>query len=270
MARTPSHNRLPLRQELALPPAPPAFAALAVQAVAALTAAAIGVAAAAMAQGNALGFLQWALLQGIIAAAIGHRLGMAVWWLPIHLAFAPALVTTLSFNWSPPWFLGAFLLLALVYGKTYRTQVPLYLSSRAAAEATARLLPRDGGFSFLDLGSGGGGLIRHLHQARPDGNYHGIEAALLPFLLSLCRNLNAAHGCRISWGDFWIRDLAPYDVVYAYLSPAPMAALWRKARMEMRPGSVFISNSFAVPGVEPELCIELRDLGRSRLYLWRM
>jgi hypothetical protein len=225
---------------------------------------------AAATPAQSLSPLQWALLQGVIAVAIGHRLGMAKWWLPIHLAFAPALAAALGLDWSPSWYLGAFLLLALVYGETYRTQVPLYLSSRAAAEAAARLLPPHGGFSFVDLGSGCGGLLHHLRRARPDGNYHGVEAAPLPFLLSICRNLVAANGCHISWGNFWNLDLAPYDVVYAYLSPAPMAALWRKARMEMRPGSVFISNSFAVPGVTPERCLKLDDFAGSTLHVWRM
>lgn len=249
---------------------PPALTALMVQLLALLTVAMIAAAASALTQEWVAGDFRWALLHGTLAALIGHRLGMAVWWLPIHLAFAPALVAALAFALPPLWFFGGFVLLMLVYGKTYQTQVPLYLSSRAAAEATARLLPEQHGFSFLDLGSGCGGLLHHLRKARPDGNYQGVEAAPLPFLLSMCRNLVAANGCRISWGNFWNRDLAPYDVVYAYLSPAPMAKLWRKARMEMRPGSVFISNSFAVPGVTPQHSLELRDFGGSVLHLWRM
>jgi hypothetical protein len=161
-------------------------------------------------------------------------------------------------------------LLALMYGKIYQTRVPLYLSSRAAAQATALLLPAQPGFSFLDLGSGCGGLLHRLGKVRPDGNYHGIEAALLPFLLSKCRNVFRATGCRMNWGNFWNQGFASYDVVYAYLSPVPMAALWRKARAEMRPGSIFISNSFAVPGVTPEVSLELDDFEGSTLHVWRM
>jgi hypothetical protein len=74
----------------------------------------------------------------------------------------------------------------------------------------------------------------------------------------------------IAWGDFWRVDLKDYDVVYAYLSPAPMARLWNKAVREMRPGSVLVSNTFAVPGVTPHFEIELGDRMRSTLYGWRM
>lgn len=249
---------------------PPALMALLTQFAALLLVILIAFAIPELASARTLSPLQWALLQGVIATTIGHRLGMAAWWLPLHLVFAPALVAALALALSPPWFFGGFVLLALVYGKTYQTQVPLYLSSRAAAQATALLLPEQRGFSFLDLGSGCGGLLHHLGKVRPDGNYHGIEAAPLPLLLSKCRNFFRATGCRMSWGNFWNRNLAPYDVVYAYLSPVPMAALWRKARAEMHPGSIFISNSFAVPGVTPEMSVELDDFEGSTLHVWRM
>lgn len=270
MARTPSHNRLAVIHGLPLPPVSPALAALPVQAVAALIAIAVDVAVSAIVHGQALGHFHWALFQGIVAAAIAHRLGMAAWWLPIHLAFTPALVMTLSLNIYPFWFLGAFLLLALIYGKTYQTQVPLYLSSRAAVDALASLLPERRGFSFLDLGSGCGGLLRCLSRQRPDGNYHGIEAAPLPFLMSRCRALFGATDCGLTWGNFWNRDLAPYDVVYAYLSPVPMMELWRKARREMRRDSIFVSNSFLVPGFAPEMSIKVDDFEGSMLHVWRM
>ncbi len=249
---------------------PVALTALLAQVFAILCVTLIAAATPALTQGQAPGQMQWALMQGVIAAAIGHRLGLAAWWLPVHLAYTPALVAVHSLDLPPTWFLGGFLLLALIYGKIYQTRVPLYLSSRAAAGALASLLPKRRGFSFIDLGSGCGGLLHELRTARPDGNYHGIEAAPLPFLLSRCRTLLMATGCRFIWGDFWTFDLACYDVVYAYLSPLPMAALWRKARREMRPGSIFVSNSFGIPGVTPHYSLALSDFGGSVLHLWSM
>jgi hypothetical protein len=68
----------------------------------------------------------------------------------------------------------------------------------------------------------------------------------------------------------WDSDLAQYDVVFAYLSPVPMDALWRKAKQEMRPGSVFISNTFAVQDQLPLETITVNDLHQSTLYLWKM
>ncbi|PWB56908.1 MAG: hypothetical protein C3F18_04775, partial [Nitrosomonadales bacterium] len=76
--------------------------------------------------------------------------------------------------------------------------------------------------------------------------------------------------CEIRWGSLWHADLQPFDVVYAYLSPVPMADLWRKIQREMRPGTLFISNTFQVPGVEPDEVVQLDDLHQSRLYLYRL
>jgi hypothetical protein len=38
----------------------------------------------------------------------------------------------------------------------------------------------------------------------------------------------------------------------------------------MRPGSLFISNTFAVPEHPPQETLTVEDLHRSTLYLWRM
>ena len=48
-----------------------------------------------------------------------------------------------------------------------------------------------------------------------------------------------------------------------------MPRLWEKVRREMRPGSLFISNSFDVPGFPPDETVELHDLSRARLLVWR-
>ena len=269
----PNHNKLAIPRvfpSISISMMPPALTALISQVVALMGLGLVAVLVSQFEMELSLEPLWWGLMQGIFAALVGHYLGMARWWLPINLVFVPAILLVLTMDLSPLWFLGAFLLLLLVYGKVYRTQVPLYLSSGEAIEAVASLLPKDSGFSFVDLGSGCGGLLQQLNKIRPDGTYHGIEAAPLPFILSKCRSLFGVSDWRVSWGDFWQMDLSQHDVVYAYLSPVPMALLWRKVRKEMRPGSILISNSFVVPGIEPEITLKLGDFGGSTLYLWRI
>ncbi len=131
------------------------------------------------------------------------------------------------------------------------------------------LLPQQAGFRLLDLGCASGGLLYRLGKARPDGHYTGVELSPLSYLLSWLRT-RANPATQSRWGDFWQVDLAPYDVVYAYLSPAAMPRLWRKVNREMRPGSVFVSNSFCVPGVEPAQALPVGDRMRSTLYVWHM
>ena len=211
-----------------------------------------------------------ALIQGGIAAFLGSRLGLASWWLPINLLFSPALVSTLSFGVAPSWFFAAFVLLFLVYWSVFRSQVPLYLSSRKARAAVAGLLPSKAGVRFLDLGAGLGGMLSYLDAQHPDGNFSGMEIAPLPFVLGWTRKIATRSKYSLQWGDFWSHNLADQDVVYAYLSPVPMARLWRKVCDEMPAGSRFISNTFLVPGVEPERVVELDDFHHSRLYVYRV
>lgn len=222
---------------------------------------------AAAAGGDAM---TWALLQGIVAARLARGIGMQAWWIPMHALFVPGLVWTLGFGLPPAYALAALCLLVSLYRGVSRTRVPLFLSSRAELQAVAELLPRERSFTFLDLGCGLGGVLAYLACARPAGRYYGIESAPVPYLLSRLRSALKAPSCRISWGDFNELDLGRYDVVYAYLSPAAMGDLWRKASREMRSGSLLISNSFAVPGIPAALTVATGAQGESRLLLWRM
>ena len=89
------------------------------------------------------------------------------------------------------------------------------------------------------------------HNYAPDWLITGIEAAPAPFAFSRWRG-RFTHNLSLLRADFWQHPLAGYDVVYAFLSPVPMPELWAKARREMAPGSLLISNSFAIPNVNPE------------------
>ena len=248
---------------------PPAVIALLLQ-LAAFVLAAAGLSSI----GLTVTTLLFATLCGVIAAVLSHFAGLARWWLLIQFLFAPALVLMLKINIPSGVYLAAFLLMLLVYWSTFRSQVPFYLSSKRVWQALEELLPppeTDKHFAFMDIGSGMGGVLTHLSTARPDGRYYGVENAPLPYLLSRLRIKLGGHpNCKVLWGNLWSCDLAQYDVVFAYLSPVPMEQLWDKIKREMRPGSLFISNSFAVPHNPPQYSITLDDLHHSTLHIWHM
>ena len=214
--------------------------------------------------------LAWALAQGVLAASLGQALRMESWWLAIHLSFAPGLAWALGLGVAPVYPLAAFAALALLYSGVASSRVPLYLSSRTAARALADLLPSRDGFAFIDLGCGLGGVLGYLARARPMGRYCGVELALAPFLLGWLRSRLSGRPFDVRYADMRNIDLTPYDVVYAYLSPAAMPGLWEQARRQMRPGSLLISNSFAVPGVPAAATRSTGARDGSRLLLWRM
>jgi SAM-dependent methyltransferase len=121
----------------------------------------------------------------------------------------------------------------------------------------------------IDLGCGNGTFLRRLARLRPDCEFVGIEYAPLPWLWSglTCARLG---NCRIIRGDFWSRPLSDYDLVYAFLSPVPMARLWAKAGAEMKAGSLLVSNTFVVPGQEADVVIQVDDRRGTVLHCYRV
>ena len=206
-------------------------------------------------------------LQGLCAALVSHLLRGPVWWLPIHLGFMPLAMLALGLG-LPSWiWLAGFTILLLIFWRTDRSRVPLYLSSVAASEALAGLLPAEP-IAMIDLGCGDGGLLRRLARARPDCRFVGFEHAPLPWAWAWlsCRNLP---NVEIRFGDFWTHPLGGYALVHAFLSPAPMPQLWAKARAQMTSNALLVSNSFALTDIEPQRTVEVADGRQTHLYCYR-
>jgi hypothetical protein len=122
---------------------------------------------------------------------------------------------------------------------------------------------------FIDLGAGIGSTLLPLSRSLPDCQLTGIDNAPLTSLIGWlrCRRLDNTH-----WkhGNLWTEDLRPYQVAYAFLSPAPMAELWEKVRSEMPAGSLFISNSFPVPDIPPTQILTVPGRIDRHLYCYRL
>ena len=222
--------------------------------------------------------LPWVVLEGVLAAAAGAALGLAPWWTWINLLFAPALYGALVLQWPAGAWLTAFVVFALVYWSTFRTQVPLYLTHRALLPALCAQLPhgQQGSFRFMDLGCGCGGVLQALAREFPHAEFHGVESAPLPFALAWWRAWRGRAPSRrvnVRWSDFWKLDFGHYDVLYAFLSPVPMAQLLQKAKREMRPGTILISNTFLPPNLPqhapPDYSVATATHG-GLLHVWRL
>ncbi len=206
-----------------------------------------------------------ALLQGGLAAVVSGWRRLARWWLAIQLLFPLALLGGAGLQLPPGLFLTLFLVFLLIFWSTFRTQVPYYPSGRRAWDAVALLLPA-GPVRCIDIGSGLGGLVLDLAARRPDGVFSGIELAPLPWLVSRLRAVPVANA-RFLRGDYESLDFADFDVVFAYLSPAVMTALYEKASAEMRPGSLLLSYEFCIAKKTPDLTIQPEG-GGALLYGW--
>ena len=211
--------------------------------------------------------LVWVLLQAVLAVFLSRSLELGPHWVFMQAAL-PFLVRAFWGAPIPPWvYLALFLGLALVFGGGLFTRVPLYHASQDAWVKLADLVPVRPGLRFVDLGCGFGGPVAHLAKARPDGVFFGVEASPFTWLVAWlrCALLPNAH---VRLGSLWRVDLAGFDMVYAFLSPVPMPALWAKVRREMKPGSRFASHSFEVPSETPHRVIPVKGREGARLLIW--
>jgi len=208
-----------------------------------------------------------ACIQGSFAAFSSHKLDAPPWWLPIHVVFIPLVVLASDLGLHPGWYLAAFLTLLLIFWRTDQSRVPLYLSNGQTAAAVAALLPPTP-CQVIDLGCGNGTLLNMLAHQRPDCQFVGIEHAPLPWLWAKVATLRRAN-CRVRYGDFWQQHLGKFDLVYAFLSPAPMPRLWAKAKAEMGATAILVSNSFVVPEVAPDHVVAVPDRRATQLFCYR-
>jgi SAM-dependent methyltransferase len=212
-------------------------------------------------------YMTVAVLQGIFAALLTRWRKLAAWWLPIQLLFPLALLGANALA-IPPWlFLVVFILLLAVFWSTFRTQVPYWASGQPVWDAVAGLLPQGRPVRAIDIGSGLGGLVLDLARRRPDSVFTGVELAPLPWFGSWLRARLTASRARFIRGDYELRDFSQFDVVFCYLSPAAMPALWAKCIAEMKTGSKLMSYEFIIEERQPDLVIPITQSGIS-LYVW--
>lgn len=210
------------------------------------------------------------LTQGALAAGLARYLGLSRWWCWLNLLFVPALLLSNGAP-LPSWvFLGGFVLVLLLNWNSLGERVPLYLTGAGTRQyLTSVLKEQPAHFRFVDLGCGPAGMLLSLARQFPQAQFVGVETAPLSFAIAWLRALGR-HNCQVRYENLWRTDLSAFDVVYCFLSPAPMPALWAKACTQMPVGSLLISNTFEVPGQPADQQIELGDWRKSRLLLWRM
>lgn len=198
----------------------------------------------------------------LLALALGAR-GLV---LAVYALFWPLLVGLASLAlpaWA--WALAALALFA-VCRHAMTERVPLFLSSRAAVDALADSVPQ--GVRFADLGAGTGSVVVPLARRRPDLTVIGVESAWLPWLLCRWRGRDLDN-LRVRYGDIWKQDWHGFDVVYVYLSPAPMSRVWARFRKDAPADGCLISNTFSVDGAPPDRTVPLDDAMDSQLYFWK-
>lgn len=214
-------------------------------------------------------FLMFALLQACVATLLSRLLGMARWWHFIHFFF-PIFVWLMSnIAVSSEVYLVAFIVTLSLYWTTFRTQVPFYPSGPFVWQQVSNLISDEHPSALIEIGSGLGDMSMAIAKNKPNCQVLGVEIAPLPWLVSKCRSLLRRSSADFVLGDYRRYDFKQFDIVFAYLSPAAMPALWIKAQREMQKGSLLISYEFEIPDAQPKQVIGSESSSKL-IYIWRM
>ena len=218
------------------------------------------------------GLLSWASLSlavGVCAGLLAWATNQPVWWRFIHSAFVPLVWAINSLDIEPGWFLLAFVLLLSIYRGAICGRIPLYLSNSHTAASLAALIEQRQARTVIDIGAGIGSVVAMIANKNNCAKITGIENAPLTWLIGMLVT-KLCMSKRIDWryGSLWELEYSGFDIVYAFLSTEPMPELWVKLRYEMIRGSMLVSNSFPVPGIQPALVIEVNDSSGTLLYCY--
>ena len=148
------------------------------------------------------------------------------------------------------------------------TPVPSSRKARRIMLEQAELAP-DG--TMIELGSGWGHLALSLARRFPQRKVIGYELSVLPWLTSLIlKQLLGVHNLTLYRNNFLDQKLPDATLAVCYLYPEGMNKLAAKLRQENPQIDVLLSNTFALPGTEPEQIIRIDDLYRSPIYIYRL
>lgn len=219
--------------------------------------------------GVGLTLVELVMMQSVLASALSYCLNMAVWWRWIHLFFPLAMFAMSRWQLPNEFYFVGFVISLSLFWTTFRSQVPFYPSRPAVWKQVAKLMPIDNQVRLIDIGSGLGDMSMHIAKVRPDCLIEGIEIAPLPWLISSVRAKISRSKATFTLGDYHALNFADYDIIFAYLSPAAMLALWKKASKEMRSGSLLISLEFDIPDVKPSIKIAGTH-NSPDIYVWKI
>lgn len=124
--------------------------------------------------------------------------------------------------------------------------------------------------TIYELGAGWGTLAIPLAKHFPQCSVVGIESSPVPFFIStLYRAFHRLPNLVLKRKDFFTEDLANASLVVCYLYPDAMRRLKDKLIQELPPGTWVVSNTFAIPGWEPENVENVDDFFGSKIYTYK-
>lgn len=176
--------------------------------------------------------------------------------------------TRINMFWIYLIFVGILLFIVLsILFWTLRNGISPMPSSRKATQTILSLIP-PGNRTIYELGSGWGNLAYAIAKQYPDRRVIGYETSLVPYWIA--RLLFRRGNLRFERKNFFSKNLRDAGLIVCYLYPGAMRQLKEKFQKELLPGTQILSNTFALPGWEPQHIVEVDDLYKTKIYRYEI
>lgn len=122
-----------------------------------------------------------------------------------------------------------------------------------------------------ELGCGDGRFLRKLVRQKKV-NCVGYEYSLAPYLLARLLNLFTQKKIKIYYKNFFKESLSEANYIFCYLITNEMDALCKKFEQELRPGTIVISNTFAIKNWQPikTIILDKRGFLSKKIYIYQI
>lgn len=158
--------------------------------------------------------------------------------------------------------------LSIVFWSLRNGISPMPTAEKVKRKVLAAIPPETQG-TVIDLGSGWGNMAHQIAKALPHCQVLGYESSPIPYLFSrLWQSIDRQANLQFLRRDFFKLPLEEISLIYCYLYPDAMKKLATKFNEELKPGTVIISNTFALPGWEPVEVLQTQDAYHTRIYLY--
>jgi len=164
-----------------------------------------------------------------------------------------------------------FLVLASIVFWSLKNGISPMPTSRKAKNTILAFIPKKFSGRIYELGSGWGSLVIPLGKEFPESTITGYETSPIPYAISkMWVKLSGLHNIQLKRADFFETPLEDAAIVVCYLFPGAMRKLKGKFENELKPGTLVITNTFAIPGWQPLQVTNTQDLYNTKVYLYKV
>lgn len=158
--------------------------------------------------------------------------------------------------------------LSIVLSSVKNKISPMPTSEKVKRKVLTSIPPKIHG-TLIDLGSGWGNVAIALARQFPQCQIIGYETSPVPYYFSkMWHYFYKTSNLKLVKKDFFSISLRECSLIYTYLCPEVMNSLKEKFDKELAPGTIVISNTFAIPGWIPIQILQEKDLYNTRIYIY--